>query len=137
MNGLPIVIQNSLITIDNRGRTMNFGDYTKQLREQRHRISSRYSVRQMALRVGIKPGYLSRLERGEVSPPPEETILRLAADLGEDPDILLALAGQIAADVREIIVQRPLLFAELIRGLSDLPDHQLTTLVQQVRNSRY
>lgn len=115
---------------------MNFGDYTKQLREQRRRISSRYSVRQMALRVGIKPGYLSRLERGEASPPPEETILRLAADLGEDPDILLALAGQVAADVREIIVQRPLLFAELIRSLGDLPDHQLTTLVQEVRNIR-
>jgi hypothetical protein len=48
-------------------------------------------------------------------PPPEEEVIgRLAKDLGEDMDVLLALAGEMASDVRETITRRPILFAELI-----------------------
>ncbi len=114
---------------------MDFGSYIRQLREQRREVNRRYSVRQMAQRIGIEPAYLSKIERGDVSPPSEDTIRRLAADLGEDVDLLLALAGKISSDIREIIVQRPVLFAELIRGLSDTPDDELTALVCKVRNS--
>ncbi|HRW65251.1 MAG TPA: XRE family transcriptional regulator, partial [Candidatus Competibacter sp.] len=64
----------------------------------------------------------------------EQTIRRLAAELGEDVDVLLAAAGQISSDIREIIVQRPLLFTELIRGLNDLTDQDLAVLVERVRN---
>jgi len=113
---------------------MDFGSYIRQLREQRREVNRRYSVRQMAQRIGIEPAYLSKIERGDVSPPSEETIRRLAADLGEDVDLLLALAGKISSDIREVIMQRPVLFAELIRGLSDMPDDDLTTLVCKVRN---
>ncbi len=118
----------------NYGVIMDFGSYIRQLREQRREVNRRYSVRQMAQRIGIEPAYLSKIERGDVSPPSEETIRRLAADLGEDVDLLLALAGKISSDIREVIMQRPVLFAELIRGLSDMPDDDLTTLVCKVRN---
>lgn len=116
------------------GVMMDFGSYIRQLREQRREVNRRYSVRQMAQRIGIEPAYLSKIERGDVSPPSEETIRRLAADLGEDVDLLLALAGKISSDIREIIMQRPVLFAELIRGLSDMSDDSLTALVCKVRN---
>lgn len=116
---------------------MDFGSYVRQLREQRREVNRRYSVRQTAQRIGVEPAYLSKIERGDVSPPSEETIRRLAADLGEDVDLLLALAGKVSCDIREIIMKRPILFAELVRGLSDIPDDELTVLVRKVRNGEW
>jgi transcriptional regulator with XRE-family HTH domain len=116
---------------------MAFGTYARELREQRYQVNRCYSIRQMARRVGVEPGYLSKIERGDVSPPSEKTIRRLAVELGEDMDILLALAGKVASDIREIIMQRPILFAELIRGLSDVPDSDLANLVRKVRDAEW
>jgi transcriptional regulator with XRE-family HTH domain len=115
---------------------MAFGNYARQLREQQRRASHRYSLRQTAQRIGVKPAYLSRVERGNTSPPSEETIRRLAADLGEDADLLLALAGKVGSDIRSIIIQRPILFAELIRALSDVADETLALLVRKARNGQ-
>ena len=116
---------------------MGFGNYARQLREQRREVSRRYSIRQTAHRIGVEPAYLSKVERGDASPPSEETIRRLAADLGEDADLLLGLAGKIASDLREIIMKRPILFAELIRGLSDAPEQELAILVRKVRDGEW
>jgi transcriptional regulator with XRE-family HTH domain len=116
---------------------MDFGNYVRQLREQRREVNRRYSVRQTAQRIGVEPAYLSKIERGDVSPPSEETIRRLAADLGEDADLLLALAGKVSSDIREIVMKRPILFAEMIRGLSDVPDDELNVLVRRVRNGEW
>ncbi|CDI01352.1 Helix-turn-helix domain protein [Candidatus Competibacter denitrificans Run_A_D11] len=116
---------------------MDFGTYVRQLREQRREVNRRYSVRQTAQRIGVEPAYLSKIERGDVSPPSEETIRRLAADLGEDADLLLALAGKVSSDIREIVMKRPILFAEIIRGLSDVPDDELNVLVRRVRNGEW
>jgi len=85
----------------------------------------------------VEPAYLSKIERGDVSPPSEDTIRKLAADLGEDADLLLALAGKVSSDIREIVMKRPILFAEMIRGLSDVPDEELTVLVRRVRNGEW
>lgn len=116
---------------------MDFGSYVRQLREQRREVNRRYSVRQTAQRIGVEPAYLSKIERGDVSPPSEDTIRKLAADLGEDADLLLALAGKMSSDIREIVMKRPILFAEMIRGLSDVPDDELTVLVRRVRNGEW
>ena len=116
---------------------MDFGSYVRQLREQRREVNRRYSVRQTAQRIGVEPAYLSKIERGDVSPPSEDTIRKLAADLGEDADLLLALAGKVSSDIREIVMKRPILFAEIIRGLSDVPDDELTVLVRRVRNGEW
>ena len=64
--------------------------------------------------------YLSRLERDEVAPPSEEVLRLLAAELGVDTDVMLALGGKISADLRAAILARPKLFAELIRSLKDM-----------------
>ena len=116
---------------------MDFGSYVRQLREQRREVNRRYSVRQTAQRIGVEPAYLSKIERGDVSPPSEDTIRKLAADLGEDADLLLALAGKVSSDIREIVMKRPILFAEIIRGLSDVPDDELNVLVRRVRNGEW
>ena len=115
---------------------MKFGYYARQLRQQRHGVNNRYSIRQLARRIGVEPTYLSKIERGDADPS-EEMILRLAAELGEDTDVLLARAGRVASDIREIIAQRPILFAELIRGLSEVGDEELMELVCKVRNGEW
>lgn len=84
---------------------MSFGSHVRWLREQRRAVNRRYSVRQTAQRVNVEPAYLSKIERGDVAPPSEETIRKLAIDLGEDTDFLLALAGKVAGDIREIITR--------------------------------
>ena len=111
-----------------------FGDYVRERRELQKRTDKAYSVRQVAHRIGVQPAYLSKVERGEQAPPSEQTILRLATELGEDPDVLLALAGKVSSDLQQVIRQRPQLFAQLIRELRDLPDHAVLRLVREVRD---
>ena len=114
-----------------------FGDHIRKLREQRAEANLTYSLRQVASRCGITPAYLSRVERSEVSPPGEETIIKLAQDLGEDADILLAMAGKISADLRSAIFARPQLFAELIRSIKSMPDHAVLRIVRDVRDGSW
>ena len=116
---------------------MGFGIYARQVRERRREANLRYSIRQTAQRIGVEPGYLSRIERGETPPPSEAMVRRLAEDLGEDTDLLLAMAGKIARDIREIIIQRPIIFAELIRSLGEVSDEELAILVRKIRNAEW
>lgn len=67
-------------------------------------------------------------------PPGETTIRRLAEELGEDADVLLALAGKVPTDLLEIIRARPRLFADLIRELKNMPDGAVLRLVREVRD---
>jgi transcriptional regulator with XRE-family HTH domain len=114
-----------------------FGDYVRTAREKLAQKDLRFSLRQVAGRIDVEPAYLSKVERGLVSPPSEATILRLAADLGEDPDMLLALAGKVSSDLQKIILRRPKQFAELIRQLKDAPDHAMLKLVREVRDGNW
>ena len=111
-----------------------FGAYLRNAREALRQKDKRYSVRQVAGRIGIEPSYLSKVERGEnVSLSEEKTVL-LAKDLGEDPDVLLALSGRVSSELQAVIRKRPVLFAGLIRQLKDLPDHAVLRIVREVRD---
>ena len=57
--------------------------------------------------------------------------------LGEDPDILLAMAGKISTELQNIIARRPKLFAQLLRSLKDEPDHAILHLVREVRDGTW
>jgi HTH-type transcriptional regulator, competence development regulator len=114
-----------------------FGEFVRGRREEKRQADSRYSLRQVAERVGIQPSYLSEVERGHSAPPSEEVIVRLAADLDVERDLLLALAGRVGSDLQETIRKRPLLFASLIRELRDVPDHAVLRLVREVRDGSW
>ena len=96
-----------------------------------------FSVRKVAARLGVQPSYLSKIERGEQAPPTEANIRALAEILDEDVDVLLALAGKVSSDLREVIVNRPQLFAQLIRQLKDMPDHAVLRVVREVRDGSW
>jgi len=114
-----------------------FGIYIRERREARRQKDRRFSVRQVARRIGVEPSYLSKVERGETPPPSEGKIRLLATELGEDPDMLLALAGKVSSELQAIIRQRPQLFAELIRNLKDMPEHSVLRLVREVRDGKW
>ena len=115
----------------------DLGSYLRKKREILRADNPRYSVRQVAARVGVQPSYLSKVERGHETSPSEATLKRLAADLDEDVDLLLALGGKVSSDLAQIIRQRPALFAQLIRNLKDLPDHAVLRIVREVRDGNW
>ena len=111
-----------------------FGGYVRAARERRRQDDRAFSVRQVARRINIEPAYLSKIERGQEPPPSERTIRRLAAELGEDADVLLAMAGKVSRDLQEIVLRRPRLFADLLRQLREAPDHALLRIAREVRD---
>ncbi len=115
----------------------SFGGYIRDRREELRAKDGRFSVRKVAERIGVEPSYLSKVERGETAPPSQAKIVRLAKELGEDPDVLLALAGKVSADLQAVIRERPQLFAQLIRDLKDQPDHAVLRLVREVRDGNW
>jgi transcriptional regulator with XRE-family HTH domain len=96
-----------------------------------------YSVRQMAARIGVEPSYLSKVERGDEAPPSEARVVAIARELGEDPDVLLALAGKVSSDLQKIIRKRPALFAQVIRQMKNMPDHAVLRVVREVRDGEW
>jgi HTH-type transcriptional regulator, competence development regulator len=114
-----------------------FGGYVRKRREELLKTSREYTVRKVAAKIDVQPSYISKVEREEVAPPSEATIVRLAEAIHEDPDVLLALAGKVSADLRQVILKRPKLFADLIRQLKDAPDHALLRVVGEVRDGQW
>jgi len=115
-------------------KVSRLGDHIRGLRGKRADFDKAFSLRQVAIRCGVTPAYLSRVERDEVPPPGEETLVKLADELGENRDVMLALAGKISSDLRAVILGRPQLFAELIRALKSMPDNALLRIVREVRD---
>ncbi len=113
---------------------MPFGSHLREVRERRLRDDRSYSQRQVALRVGVEPAYLSKIEREVTPPPSESTIRRIAEELGQDPDVLLAMAGKVSSDLAKIIIRRPHLFANLLRELRAVPDDAVLRIVREVRD---
>lgn len=114
-----------------------FGDHIRQRRLELQESDAQFSLRKVAAAIGVEPSYLSKIERREQPPPGEKTIIALAKELGEDPDVLLALAGKVSADLQAIIRKRPRLFAQLIRDLKKMPDHAVLRLVREVRDGTW
>ena len=114
-----------------------FGDYLRERREARRLEDPTFSLRQLALRIGVEPSYLSKVERGIEAPPSEPRIAALATELGEDPDVLLALAGKVSSELQEVIRKRPRLMGELLRELKTLPDHAVLRIAREVRDGNW
>jgi HTH-type transcriptional regulator, competence development regulator len=115
----------------------HFGDYIRQRREKLRESNPEFSLRKIAMKIGVEPSFLSKVERGEQPPPSEAKIALPAEALGEDTDVLLALAGKVSSDLQKVIRQRPKLFAELIREMKDMPDHAMLRLVREVRDGKW
>ena len=110
----------------------SFGSYIRNRREAMSAKDKTMSLRQVALRIGVEPAFLSKVERDLTPPPSEAKVIALADVLGEDPDLLLAMAGKVSSDLLQIIKNRPQLFGEVLRQLKKQPDHAILHVVRQV-----
>lgn len=115
-------------------KDQSFGEFVRERRLQKAAGDASFSLRQVADRIGLEPSYLSKIERGEQPPPGEQTIRRLAEELSEDPDILLALAGKVSSDLLEIIRERPALVADLLRTVRRAPAKRVSQITRQIRD---
>lgn len=114
-----------------------FGSYIRERRTELQSESPDYSVRRLAKRIGVEPSYLSKVERDETPPPSEAKIMALAEALGEDPDMLLAMAGKVSSELQAIIRARPKLFAQMIRELKSVPEKRVRQMVRKVRDGNW
>ncbi len=107
----------------------SFGGYVKA-----KRTAAGYSIRAVASKIGKQNSYLSKVERGDKPPPSEETIVKLAAVLDEDPDILLALAGKVPTELREIFQRRPRIIAALLLNAESASDNEIRQSSAELRD---
>jgi HTH-type transcriptional regulator, competence development regulator len=116
---------------------MTFGDHIRQAREALRTGDKSFSLRQVASRIKVEPAYLSKIERNVFPPPSEEVILKLANELEEDGDVLLAMAGKLSSELQQVILERPKLFAELLREMKTAPDHAILHVVREVKDGKW
>src|SRR3954468_19817083 len=105
-----------------------FGATVRELREER-----RIGLRQFARMIEVSATYLSKIERDELPPPAEARVKEIARLLEQDPDELLALAGKVASDLKEIIRNRPRETASFLRITSGLSGQELERLAKQAK----
>lgn len=104
-----------------------FGTFVRSRRMALDHERGGYSIRKLAERIRVHHSFLSKIERGEPACLSERKLVALAMELGEDPDLLLAMNGKVAEDVRRAILHRPALFSRLIRELRNAPDEEVKT----------
>ncbi len=104
-----------------------FGSKIREWREKKG-----ISLRKFAGRIKISPTYLSKIERGEFDPPSEEKIQAIAEGLGQDPDLLLAMAGKISSDLPEIIQENPKEMATFLRSLKGRSAEEIKRFTEQL-----
>jgi transcriptional regulator with XRE-family HTH domain len=111
---------------------MSFGAEIRRLRAEKQ-----LTLRELAGRVGIDFTYLSKIENNRGLPPSEETIGRLAKELGADPDVLILLAGKIPVGLEEYLLTRPQQqIADLYRVLKDrdFTEEQWSRVLMQLKS---
>jgi transcriptional regulator with XRE-family HTH domain len=112
----------------------DFPSYIRKTRLQKNDESKDFSLRKFAVKVGLEPSYLSKIERGQEPPPSENKIKAIASELDLESDVLLAMAGKVSNDLLEIIMKRPKLFGKIIRELKEMPDNAILSVIREVRD---
>ncbi|MFK4102896.1 helix-turn-helix domain-containing protein [Streptomyces sp. NPDC019531] len=75
------------------GTNNGFGGYVKQLRQERQ-----LSIRELAARIGLDSGALTRIEHGKVATPRPGTLRGLATALDVPPADMFARAGYVTPE---------------------------------------
>ncbi len=115
---------------DRIGRTL------REARQERAKQDPRgFSLRAVAGRLGVSATYLSLVERGQERPT-EAFLRRACTELGLDPETLLPLAGRLAADVAQSLIERPEL-VEAVRMLRAMPEPELRRAVRRIRDGEW
>ncbi len=95
---------------DTKTNNLKFGEFVRKTR-----LELNIGLRDFSRQVGVSPAYISKMEMDEFSPPKEENIKKMARILKVDEDKLLSLANKISSDIKDIINDKPDLYAAFLR----------------------
>jgi HTH-type transcriptional regulator, competence development regulator len=94
------------------------------------RMGAGMKLRTIAHKTGMSITYIAKIERGELPPPVEKKLLRLAKVLGRPSDELLNAAERLPADVIQIAQRQPARYAKLVRGTRNLSQKELDRVIR-------
>ncbi len=106
--------------------------FGKLIRERRE--AKNISLRKFAQQVGLSATYLSKIERGEMAAPGEEKIKIIAEHLELDEDELLALAGKVSTDLKELIMEHPKVIANFLRSTHGHSVKEIQRITEKLQN---
>lgn len=86
-------------------------------------------MRELSKKTGMSFTYLAKIERGELPPPSEEKLLRLAKALGRSSVEVLNFAERLPADVILIAQRQPERYAKLVRATKSLSRNELDRVI--------
>jgi transcriptional regulator with XRE-family HTH domain len=105
-------------------------------RIRRRRREDKLSQRQLASLVGVDFTYLSKLENDQQGQSPgEELVVKLAAQLHDDSEALLALAGKVPVEALRTLAREDPDFALFLRRLSGVAADDLRERLRRVLES--
>jgi transcriptional regulator with XRE-family HTH domain len=105
-------------------------------RIRRKRRDRGVSQRELATLIGVDSTYLCKLENDPVGQSPgEDLVKKLAIELGDDAEELLALAGKVPVDALRTRARGDAPFARFLRRLSEVPEEQISRWTDEVAES--
>jgi len=109
-----------------------FGETLRELR-----VAQDLGLRETAVKAGISPTYLSRIERGKERAPRPDVIKELAKLLAADPDVLFRLSSSTDPDVTDYLRDNPRVM-DLVRHLIDnaFTPHEVDAVVDAATKMR-
>jgi len=93
-----------------------FGDRLRELR-----LEQKIGLRELARRVNISAPYVSNIEQGKFDPPSAEIVERLAAELGQDKEEFLLLAGRVDSELMTL-AEKDVTKVKMVRKLTKFVD---------------
>jgi HTH-type transcriptional regulator, competence development regulator len=117
--------------VTNLDTAQHFGQTLRTLR-----TSADLSLRELARRIGVTPGYLSQVECGHLAPPTKERLQKIASVLGVSSHIFLQISGRLDPTILQYLVENPRC-QELITTLRDarFDAEHLTSLITSIREN--
>lgn len=97
---------------------------------KKRRVEKGLSQRALAERLSVNFTYLSKIESGEMAPPSEEVIRKMADALEMNQDELFALAKKVPAELVELAM-RPNM-PRLLRAAKDLSPEDLERIANEL-----
>lgn len=98
------------------------------------RLELRHSLESLASAVGVSHSYIAKLEKGEVSNPKEEILVKIAQVLDVDEDSLFNLFGKVPRPAKETLMNNPV-FAKAFNEIDS--DKQLSEQQQEELKKRF
>jgi mannitol/fructose-specific phosphotransferase system IIA component (Ntr-type) len=100
------------------------------------RMSAELSLRELARRVGVTPGYLSQVECGHLAPPTKNRLQKIAGVLGVSSHDFLRMSGRLDPVLLHYLVENPQ-SQELLKTIQelDLNTRQLVRLTGALREN--